>query len=94
MQISSRSALALIATAFGGAAFGILRRQRREASEPARVRAHRLGEVIVGPAREIDGSRDIRLVLHSRIEQRQDLEIDPRGVHLLDSKRARSYNLS
>ncbi len=73
---------------FGRRGVGILRRQCGEAAEPVRVRAHRFGQVIVGSPGEVDGARDVCLVLDAGVEQRQDLQIDTGGVHLLDAKRA------
>ena len=72
---------------FGRRGIGILCRQRGEAAESTRVGAHRLGEVVVGAPGEVDGVREVRFVLHTRIEQRQDLKVDSRGVHLLEAKR-------
>ena len=62
--------------------------QRGKAAEPIRVGAHRVGQIVVGVPGEVEGVRGVRLVLHSRIEQRQDLKVDPCGVHLLEAKRA------
>jgi hypothetical protein len=59
-----------------------------KAAESVGISAHRLGQVIVGAAGQIDSARDIGLVLHAGVEQRQNLEIDARAIHLLKSKRA------
>jgi hypothetical protein len=73
---------------FGCRSVGPLRRQGRETAESVGISAHRLGQVIVGTARQFDGVRDIGLVLDARVEQRQDLEIDAGDIHLLETKRA------
>jgi hypothetical protein len=49
------------------------------------ISAHGLGELVVGATGEVDGARDVGLFLDTRVEQRQDLEVDSCGVHLLES---------
>jgi hypothetical protein len=70
---------------FGGRGVWFLRRQCRETSESARIFAHRIGQVIVGAAGQIDRARHIGLVLDTRVEKRQDLEIDSGSIHLLET---------
>ncbi len=56
-----------------------------EGGEPVGVRAHRLGQAIVGDARQRHRGRRIHL-LQSGIGVRQHLHVDPRLVHLLDAE--------
>jgi hypothetical protein len=68
-----------------GRGVGVLRRQCRETAEPVRISAHGIGELVVGATGEVDRARDVGLFLDTRVEQRQDLEVDSCGVHLLES---------
>ena len=70
---------------FGGRGVWVLRRQCRETSESVGIFAHRLSQVIVGAAGQIDRARHIGLVLDTRVEKRQDLEIDSGSIHLLET---------
>ncbi len=70
---------------FIGRGLRIGRRDGGEGGEPVGMRAHRLGQAIVGDARQRHRGRGIHL-LQSGIGVRQHLHVDPRLVHLLDAK--------